>query len=68
VAPFGTGSEPGSWEIESTFRHKLPWSYCGIDFDFLAGYRLLHFDRKPGNNEEIDLTFRGPVIGFGARF
>jgi hypothetical protein len=68
VAPFGTGSEPGAWEIENIFRHKLPWSYCGIDFDILAGYRLLHFDRKPGNNVEIDLTFRGPLVGFGARF
>lgn len=68
VAPFGTGAEPGAWQIVSIFRHKLPWSYCGIDFDILAGYRLLHFDRKPGNRVEIDLTFRGPLIGFGARF
>jgi hypothetical protein len=68
VAPFGTGSEPGSWQIENIFRHKLPWSYRSIDFDILTGYRLLHFDRKPGNNVEVDLTLRGPLIGFGARF
>jgi hypothetical protein len=27
---------------------------------------LLHFDRKPGNNVKVDLTFRGPLVGFGA--
>jgi hypothetical protein len=68
VAPFGTGSEPGSWQIENIFRHKLPWSYCSIDFDIFTGYRLLHFDRKPRGNVEADYTFRGPLVGFGARF
>jgi hypothetical protein len=68
VAPFGTGSEPGAWQIENIFRHKLPWSYCAIDFDIFTGYRLLHFDRKPRGNVEADYTFRGPLVGFGARF
>ena len=68
MAPFGTGAEPGAWQIENIFRHKLPWSYRSIDFDILTGYRLLHFARKPGNNVEANYTFRGPLVGFGARF
>jgi len=68
VAPFGTGAEPGAWQIQSYFRYQLPWNYRSINFDVIAGYRLLHFDRKPGNRVEADYTFRGPVVGFGARF
>jgi hypothetical protein len=67
VAPFGTGAEPGAWQIESIFRHQLPWQCRSILFDLLAGYRLLHFDYKP-NRAEFDLTFRGPVVGLGVRF
>ena len=68
VAPFGTGAEPGAWQIESYFRYRLPWEYCSLSFDVIAGYRLLHFDRKPGNRVDADYTFRCPVVGFGVRF
>jgi len=69
VAPFGTGAEPGAWQIQSYFRYLLPWTEnCSVKWDVIAGYRLLHFDRKPGNRVEADYTFRGPVIGFSARF
>jgi hypothetical protein len=57
-----------AWQIQSYFRYQLPWESCSIKWDLIAGYRLLHFDRKPGNRVEADYTFRGPVLGFGARF
>ena len=66
VGGFGAGSDL-SWQIIPLLLYDMGWSPIGKTMDIAAGYRLLDFDFEDGGTE-LDLQFRGPVLGGAIRF
>lgn len=57
----GAGDSDLTWELSPQF----VYSYC--DYEIRFGYRNLNYDTDKGN-AKIDVSYRGPLIGFGWRF
>lgn len=69
VGGFGAGSEL-SWSMVSTVTYTLG-QIAGAPIAVGAGYKIISFDYEDGTGSgrrDIDLEFRGPLLGFGARF
>jgi hypothetical protein len=55
------------WGLVGTVRYWVPYTPRGIQPYLDAGYRDVTFDRK-GSVGQIDLSYRGPMAGFGLAF
>ena len=58
----GAGDSDLTWELSPQFVYDC---FCG--FEVRAGYRNLNYDFEKGS-DSVDLTIKGPVIGFGFSF
>jgi len=70
IGGFDTGSKL-SWSLASTVTYDLPWTLAGGALNLSAGYRIISFDYEDGSGDalrDIDLEFRGPLLGVLARF
>jgi hypothetical protein len=70
IGGFGAGSEL-AWSLNSLFEYALPWTLFSAPLVVGAGYKVLDFDYESGSgrfDKEIDLEFRGPLLGLGLRF
>lgn len=63
---FGVGSD-FAWQIVSVFLLRLPWEPWNTRLDAAAGYKLYDFHVTNGN-KDLQLTFRGPIMGLGIHF
>lgn len=70
IGGFGAGSQL-SWSMVTTASYTLPWQIAGAPLLVGAGYKIISFDYEDGTGDarrDIDLEFRGPLLGFGTRF
>ena len=58
----GAGDSDLTWELSPQFVYD-----CACGFDVRVGYRNLNYDFEKGS-DSLDLTIKGPVIGFGFSF
>ena len=58
----GAGDSDLTWELSPQFVYD-----CDCGFDVRVGYRNLNYDFEKGS-DSMDLTIKGPVIGFGFSF
>lgn len=66
IGGFGASSEL-IWGLVSEVRYWMSWSPWGSQTYLTAGYRALAFDRTNAAGD-IDLQYRGPMIGVGFLF
>ena len=69
IGGFGAGSEL-AWSLNSLFEYTLPWTILSAPLVAGAGYKVLDFDYESGGkpDKDIQLNFRGPLLGLGVRF
>lgn len=70
IGGFDTGSEL-AWSMASTLVYRLPWTIFSAPLFLGAGYRVIDFEYDDDSgrvDKEIDLNFRGPLLGLGTRF
>jgi hypothetical protein len=58
----GAGDSDLTWELSPQFVYD-----CDCGFDVRVGYRNLNYEFEKGS-DSMDLTIKGPVIGFGFSF
>jgi len=59
----------GGGESEDTYQFQPQFQYNFTDrLEARVGYRRLHYTIKGDRNNELDLNFSGPIIGFGWTF
>ena len=58
----GAGDSDLTWELSPQFVYD-----CACGFDVRVGYRNLNYDFEKGS-DSVDMTIKGPVIGFGFSF
>ena len=69
IGGFGAGSEL-AWSLNSLFEYELPWTLFSAPLSVGAGYKVLDFDYESSGkvDKEIQLNFRGPLLGIGLKF
>ncbi len=67
IGGFGAASEL-VWSLQALFEYRLSWTLFGADLRALAGYRVLDYDRDDGLLSDVDVQYRGPILGLGGRF
>jgi hypothetical protein len=70
IGGFGAGSQL-AWSMVSTLIYRLPWTIFSAPLFLGAGYRVIDFDYDDDSGrvkKELDLNFRGPLLGLGTRF
>lgn len=58
----GAGDSDLTWELSPQFVYD-----CACGFDVRVGYRNLNYDFEKGR-DSLDMTIKGPVLGFGFSF
>lgn len=67
IGGFGASSEL-VWSLQGLFGYRLPWTLFGGELRAVAGYRVLDYDRDDGALEDVDIQYRGPLLGLAGRF
>jgi hypothetical protein len=69
IGGFGAGSEL-AWSLNGLFEYTLPWTICAAPLAVGAGYKVLDFDYESSGkvDKDIQLNFRGPLLGLGVQF
>jgi hypothetical protein len=69
IGGFGAGSEL-AWSLNSLLEYTLPWTIFSAPLVAGAGYKVLDFDYESSGkvDKDIQLNFRGPLLGLGVRF
>ena len=57
-----------TWGIVADARYWLGWQLFGARTWLEAGYRVLAYERDFGGGTDLNLQFRGPLVGFGFGF
>jgi hypothetical protein len=68
IGGFGAGSEL-AWSLNGLFEYTLPWTIFSAPLVAGAGYKVLDFDYESSGkvDKDIQLNFRGPLLGLGLR-